>query len=320
MIRKFKNKAKVADLCRCLNLAESVYYYPPGQGKRGRKASTSTAKKDGAIESNNDVVNRIRNLLGREFCCYGYHNITSDLHDEQYIINHKKVYRLMDENNLLLGKVIRTHGKRQFVKHRKIVANYPLEYLCIDIKYVWVEGEKRNYYLLTVIDVYTRMAIEQIFQSSIKKTDVINLFRRINHRYGIKGITIRNDNGSQFIANDVKAYLRSVEANQEFTHIATPEENAYIEAFHSIVEREVIRRFEFSSYYEAKIIFKNHLKWYNYERKHGQIGRITPYQKWTEYFTGHPEKKHIFKTINKAETGSAGEQLVRNSLSLLNIP
>jgi len=154
----------------------------------------------------------------------------------------------MDENNLLLGKIIRSNGKRVFVKHRKIEARYPMEYLCLDIKYVWVQGDKRNYYLLTVLDVYTRNVVEQIFQASIRKADVINVFRRINLQYGIKGVTIRNDNGSQFIANDVKQFLSSAEAIQEFTHIATPEENAYIEAFHSIVQREVIDRHEFMSY------------------------------------------------------------------------
>ena len=43
-------------------------------------------------------------------------------------------------------------------------------------------------------------------------------------------------------------------ARQEFTHIATPEEKPYTEAFHSIVEREVIQRFEFSNYYLLGII------------------------------------------------------------------
>ena len=53
----------------------------------------------------------------------------------------------------------------------------------------------------------------------------LNAFRRIQQQYGIKGVTIRNDNGSQFIANSVKQYLRAAEANQKFTHVATPEEN-----------------------------------------------------------------------------------------------
>jgi transposase InsO family protein len=87
-----------------------------------------------------------------------------------------------------------------------------MEYLCLDIKYVYVHGEKRNFFLLTIIDVFSRKIVDQIFQKSIKQIDVINAFRRINNVYGIKGVTIRNDNGSQFIANNVKQYLRTAEA------------------------------------------------------------------------------------------------------------
>jgi putative transposase len=258
--------------------------------------------------NNEAVIEDIKVALQREFCCYGYHNITSDLRDMDYLINHKKVYRLMDENNLLLGKVIRTSGKRTFVKHRKINANYPMEFICLDIKYVYIHGEKRNYYLLTVLDVFTRKAIAQILQASIRKIDVINVFRIINNQYGIKGVTVRNDNGSQFIANDVKQFLASTEARQEFTHIATPQENSYIEAFHSIVQTEVIERYEFAGFYEAKNTFRKHLEWYNNERKHGQLGRITPQAKWNQY------QNNIFAISGEAESGNAGEQPARNSL------
>lgn len=308
MVKQYNIKARLIDLCKWIGIATSTYYYQPSNGKRGAKPSTYTLKTDGSMVKNEAVIEDIKVALQREFCCYGYHNITSDLRDMNYLINHKKVYRLMDENNLLLGKVIRTSGKRTFVKHRKINANYPMEFICLDIKYVYIHGEKRNCYLLTVQDVFTRKAIAQILQASIRKIDVINVFRRINNQYGIKGVTVRNDNGSQFIANDVKQYLASTEAKQEFTHIATPQENSYIEAFHSIVQTEVIERYEFASFYDAKITFRKHLEWYNNERKHGQLGRITPQAKWNQY------QNNIFAISSEAESGNAGEQPARNSL------
>jgi hypothetical protein len=85
---------------------------------------------------NTEVLNEIRSTLEAEFCCYGYRNVTSVLRDKAYLINHKKVYRIMDENKLLLGKVISSNGKRCFVQHRRIDASRPMEYLCLDIKYV----------------------------------------------------------------------------------------------------------------------------------------------------------------------------------------
>lgn len=281
-MNQFIDRTSTTNLCKWMGLSKSVYYYKHKDGKPGAKPSTHTFKLDGTMVSNDTVITDIKFVLNQEFVCYGYENVTEELRDLDYIINEKKVYRIMDENNLLLGKVIRTSGKRQFVRHRKIAATYPMEYLCLDIKYIWVEGEKRNYFLLTILDVYSRKAIEQLFKRSIRQFDVINLFRNINRRYGIKGVTVRNDNGSQFIANNVKQFLRTAEAKQEFTHIATPEENAYIEAFHSIVQREVVDRFEFSSYYDAKLTIQAHLNWYNYRRKHRNLGFITPQQKWNQ--------------------------------------
>ena len=283
IVSNYQASATTTDLISWVDLPKSSFYYKPSDGKRGAKPSVFTIKQDGSSVENIVVIEEIKEILSQEFCCYGYHNVTAELRDKDYVINDKKVYGLMDEHNLLLGKVIRSSGKRQFVRHRKIEATRPMEYLCLDIKYVWVAGEYKNYYLLTVLDVFTRVAVEQIFQKSVRKIDVINVFRRINNKFGIKGVTIRNDNGSQFIANDVKQFLRAAEANQEFTHVATPEENSYIEAFHSIVQREVIERYEFISFYDAKSTVAAHMDWYNNRRRHSII-KMTPAKKWKEYF------------------------------------
>ena len=188
----------------------------------------------------------------------------------------------MDENNLLLVKIIRPTGKREFVKFKRIEATKPLEYLCWDIKYVWVQGERRNYYLLSVIDVFSRKILAWLFQSSIRQIDLINLLRRVNLRHELKGVILRNDNGSQFIAHSVRNFLKSSEVKQEFTHVATPEENAYIEAFHSILEHDVIERNEFDSYYEAKEMLQRYFFHYNFCRLHRSIGFMTPQQKWEQ--------------------------------------
>jgi len=47
-----------------------------------------------------------------------------------------------------------------------------------------------------------------------------------------ESVVIRSDNGSQFIARNVREYLGLIGVQQEFTHVATPEENAHIEAYH----------------------------------------------------------------------------------------
>jgi putative transposase len=284
VIRQYQASVMKRDLLKWVGFPRSNYYYKPSNGKKGIRPSVTTKKRDGTEIPNTDVVQEIKKIVSGEFVCYGYQNVTAELKDLDYIINHKKVYRLMDENQLLLGKVIRTQGKREWVKYRKITATKPMEYLCWDIKYVWVQGEKKNYYLLSLMDVYTRRILDWIFQSSIRKVDVLKMINRINLRHDLKGVTVRNDNGSQFIANKVRHYLRTLEAHQEFTHIATPEENSYIEAFHSIFEKDVIRRFEFASYYDAKLTIAAFMDFYNNRRRHGSLGRRAPIRVWNEYY------------------------------------
>jgi putative transposase len=70
---------------------------------------------------------------------------------------------------------------------------------------------------------------------------------------------------------------------QEFSHVATPEDNAYIEALHSILQREVIERFEFESIYHAQLVINRYYKWYNEKRRHGSLGGQTPEIVWKKY-------------------------------------
>jgi putative transposase len=292
-------------LCNWLLLPRSIYYYHPSNEKKGILPSQTTHKLDGTIVTNDFVVEEIKKILSGEFVCYGYQNVTAELKNLGFIINHKKVYRLMDENQLLLGKVIKTQGKREWVKFRKINASKPMEYLCWDIKYVWVPDERKNYYLLSMMDVYTRRILDWIFQSSVRKIDVIKMISRIDLAHGLKGVTVRNDNGSQFIANKVRHYLRTLDAHQEFTHIATPEENSYIEAFHSIFDREVVQRFELASFYEAKLTIKAYMNFYNNRRRHGSLGRIAPMEKWNEYY--------MSSSPDKPQTAQVSEEMSRVS-------
>jgi transposase InsO family protein len=237
----------------------------------------------GTLVPNETVLSFIRDyFLKEQYCAYGYDMINDELRINGFVINKKKTYRLMDENHLLMGKVIRSKGKRKWVTYRRITAVKPMEYLCLDIKYVWVQGENRWYYLLSIMDVFSRKILIKLFQKSIRKMDVINLFRVLHLRFNLKGVIIRNDNGSQFIANLVREFLLKLEAQQEFTHVATPEENAYIEAFHSVLDRELIQRFEFSSFYDANKHIEQYIEWYNDRRKHKEIGRMTPNQKWAQ--------------------------------------
>lgn len=151
----------------------------------------------------------------------------------------------------------------------------------MDIKMVWIPNLGRNAYLLSVIDVHTRRILGDYFSFLVKQDKVIELLLDIllNYQY-LDNIVIRSDNGSQFIAKSVREYLGLLGVQQEFTHIATPEENAHIEAYHDILKKEIFQRFDYRTFGEIEQILKRHVPFYSGIRLHGLLGRITPMEKW----------------------------------------
>jgi len=283
-ISGFAGRVKTGSLIRWSRLPSSSYYYHRQGGKRGRKPSTHTRLLDGSIITNDSVVLGIRFILAEEFVCFGYNKITYDLRANDFIINGKKTYRLMKQHNLLCGTIIKTSmGKRQFVKWRVQQAGNPMEQLCMDIKYIHIHGQKRNALLLTVLDVYTRSIVGQVLWWRMRKENVIWLLHQILQQHEVNGITLRNDNGSQFIAHAVRDYLKDKGVAQEFIHVATPEENSFIEAYHSIVEREVLQPRQFEDIETAIETFNRWKVFYNNRRLHGSLGNRSPKQQWNQW-------------------------------------
>jgi len=271
------------DVCMNLRLNRSVVYYRNKDDKPGRKPSNETLFKNEMVNETH-VLSSVKTLLSHEFLCYGYLKISKQLKMDGYSINKKKVYRLMKKHQLLKPQRIRTTGKRNFIKFRKPIVEAPLTYFEMDIKYIYIPEERKNAYLLSVIDVFSRKVIGHIFKRSIKKIDVINLWQSLKADLSdLKKITIRSDNGSQFIANDVRGYFYYHGIKHEFTNIATPEDDGHIEAFHSILEREFLRRNDYYSFDEMKAAITRFMKCYNEERLHGSLNYKTPQQFINEF-------------------------------------
>jgi putative transposase len=270
-------------------IRSSSFYYRKSEGPKGIRPSTHSVNRQGELFENGAVVKDIETTLHQEFCCYGYRNMTGELKDLGWIINHKKVYRLMKEHKLLYGGKIRPEAfRRNFIRFRTPGAERPLQYLSMDIKYVHVHGWKRNVFLLTVMDIYSRKVLIHMLKSSIKKGDVLVMLSLMLLEYKAEGMSLRNDNGSQFIAGAVRQFLKDKGILQEFSHVATPEDNAYIEALHSNLQREVMDRFEFDSIYHAQLIIDRYYKWYNERRRHGSLAGKTPNAVYHQYFNPNP--------------------------------
>lgn len=264
------------------------YYYRTKKGRRGRKPSEKTLRiKEEYVEAlpNSKVVEQIKEIHKDPDTDYGYRKMTYALLILGYLINHKKVYRLMFENHLLKDKVKK--GTRNFVKYRKVLPSTPLQILEMDIKYVWVEEHRRHAFIITVIDTFTRVVLHWQAAYQIKQGQVKKLWEYIIKTYlqpydclsKNMQIEIRNDNDSRFVAKTVQQFFLENHLNQVFTHPYTPQENGHIESFHAILSAK-LKQYNFWSLDDLDQCLILFYEKYNNHRLHSSTLNLPPVVFW----------------------------------------
>lgn len=298
-------------VAKALSMAEiprSSYYYK-SNGKRKGKKPLGFSLKEGIKVTDKVVINDIKDIVGEDFIDYGYERTTHALRKEGYLINKKKVYRLMKENNLLLKQFTRgTKYPKTYVEFTKPESDHPFHTIEIDIKYIYLAGLKTNSYLITLIDVYTRLALCWTIGMDMKAKRVIALLDELVERWflpynidpAIMKVKLRSDNGPQFISNELKGRLNEMKLNNEFIKPATPQQNGHIESFHNTVSRLVCNKYDFDDLKDANEIFTGFYKTYNEKRIMKAIDYNTPIEHFNKWVDNHSFDEIIKeKYINK---------------------
>lgn len=257
------------------SIKRSTYYYHPNNKRKGKPCSTHTYRTDGKNVDNAIVLQCIYDLISPEYHDYGYHVVTQLLKREGFVINAKKVYRIMKQSNLLHPPTRRSTGKpRLRINYIVPPLISPFATIEADIKYVNIHLQNKNAYLLTFLCTFSRYALAWNLDYTMKATQVNSLLKELlNHPYICKyskshdfKIRIRTDNGPQFIAKLLAEELQKNQIEHEFIHPATPQENAHIESFHSTVSRLVCNRNIFRNLDHATTVFFEFYEAYNNTR------------------------------------------------------
>jgi transposase InsO family protein len=261
---------RVTDAVAITGIKKSTYYYRPNGRPKGKSPSTHTIKHKKLV-SNEAVVKEIIKLISPEYHDYGYKVSSELLRQQGYKINHKKVKRLMRDNNLLHPLALKTEPLNKiFIKYTSPPLEGPFRTIEADIKYVRIHEENKNAFLLTFLCTFCRYAPVWDLQYTMRNAQIIDLVtdlihdpivkRYINHK---TKIVIRTDNGPQFIAKNLAAALDSFGIAHEFINPGTPQQNGHIESFHSTVSRLVCKRNIFESLDHATDIFVEFYQAYN---------------------------------------------------------
>lgn len=288
-------------------IPRSTYYYRSTGVRKGKEPSTHTLK-NGQLVSNEELLNEMNTILGVDFIDYGYVRTTMALVGLGYHINKKKIYRLMKENHLLFKKK-KAILKKNYVTDFVPVCTSPFQVMEIDIKYVYIHGLRKNAYLITILDIFSRVALAWSIDMNMKSSRVIELVNQLLNNWLIPWnidpkqtkVCIRTDNGSQFIAALFRQHLHHANISNEYIKPATPEQNGHIESFHATLTSLVCNKYYFEDLNQANPILQKFYQTYNNIRimksilyktplqflnlwKDGKIGVKTEYNKIVYFF------------------------------------
>lgn len=270
-----------------VGIQPSTYYYniskPETQERKaspGRPVSEYSYTESGAKVSDDQIKEFLMEHVTGDGYPYGYKKLTVELQEENsLIINHKKVYRLCKELNILRPqRQIKVKHPRKLANRRIISASNELWQM--DLKYGYIAGIDRFFFIISIIDVYDRNIIAFHIGLTATAGDASRVLKEAFLARGLnpnnRNVSVRTDNGPQFVAKKFQEACKRLSIVHERIPNNTPNLTAFIESFHALLEGECLIRYEFESYAEAYKAVSEYMNYYNNKRRHGSLRNIAP--------------------------------------------
>ena len=109
--------------------------------------------------------------------------------------------------------------------------------------------------ILNIIDEYTRECLAVRVGRSLTHQDVLEVLAELFCERGVP-VHLRSDNGSEFTARRVQAWLKRLDVRPLYIEPGSPWENGYIESFNGKMRDELLAREIFYSLQEAQVMIE----------------------------------------------------------------
>jgi transposase InsO family protein len=256
-------------MCALARVSRAGFYRPP--------ADAPQADRDMALR---DALQRI----ALEFPSYGWPRMTMELKRRGWAVNHKRVYRLMREDNLLCLRkrkfVVTTdsdHGLPVYPNLARGMRLTSLDQLWVaDLTYIRLELE--FVYLAVILDAFSRRVIGWALDRSLDTELTLKALRMaLVRRRPAPGLVHHSDRGVQYASRDYTQLLHDRGIQVSMSRKANPWDNAACESFIKTLKYEEVYRTEYRDLAEARTSIGAFLeKVYNQKRLHSALGYLPP--------------------------------------------
>jgi putative transposase len=236
---------------------------------------------------NEDLKGQIQEIA-LEFPGYGYRRITVELQNRGYAVNHKRVLRIMRQDNLLClkkrFKPITTDSSHGLPVYPNLLKNTKITGLnqawASDITYVQLLHE--NIYRAVILDLSSRKCIGWDLSRNMGRQLVMNaLARALKNRWkeSTQGLIHHSDQGVQYASKDYVDCLKKHNILISMSRKGNPYDNAFAESFIKTLKWEEVYLNEYETFEDALRNIRHFIeKVYNKKRLHSGLGYKSPDQ------------------------------------------
>lgn len=257
-------------LCRLAVVSRAGFY-------RWRKASE-------AVDRDLDLRDEIQRIA-LEFPYYGRPRVTGELHDRGWRVNHKRVCRIMREDNLLCLRrrkfaVVTTNSNHD----RPVYPNLAREMAPTGINQLWVADityirlEREFVYLAVILDAFSRRVIGWALHRTLEDKLTMEALRMaLDSRSPAPGLVHHSDRGVQYASADYTGLLKAHLITISMSRKGNPYDNAFCESFMKTLKYEEVHRQEYRDLADARASIEVFLeRVYNQRRLHSALGYCAP--------------------------------------------
>jgi transposase InsO family protein len=215
---------------------------------------------------------------------YGYRRVHAELVRQGWKVNHKRVLRLMRNDNLLcvrrrkfLFTTDSRHGLPIYPNLAEGLVVTSIDQLWVaDITYIRLQRE--FVYLAVLLDAFSRRCLGWALQRSLEAILALKALRMaLQYRRPKPGLVHHSDRGVQYASRDYTAELQQHGIRISMSRTASPYDNAQAESFMKTLKYEEVYRTEYRSLEDARTSIGEFLdKIYNRERLHSALAYRPP--------------------------------------------
>jgi putative transposase len=221
------------------------------------------------------------------FPAYGYRRVTAQLQRDRFLVNHKRVLRVMREESLLcqlkrgwLKTTDSEHGYRVYPNLLKDAGWRQLTGInqawAGDITYVRLREE--FVYLAVLLDAFSRRVVGWSLSQRIDTALVLSaLERALGERQPAAGWIHHSDQGVQYACREYVERVISANGRVSMSAKGTPRDNAQAERFMRTLKQEEVYLQEYEDYLESEQGIGHFIEAvYNEKRLHSALGYRPP--------------------------------------------